>query len=272
MNRISVFLEHIYEAAEQRQLALREVLSHAAACGISALECDRWRLADGELKPLFERCGMEVSCIYEHFDFLGDSAERSAEKCRSLFATAQFYGCGTVLCIPGFSENPQADLPRFAEGLRMMCSLAQDYGITVTVEDFDDISSPCCRMEWLKYLLENVPQLRYTFDTGNFRYCLEEAEEAYSLLKQHVAHVHCKDRSYATATASPDGSNGKADLSGGVMYPAVVGEGVIGMSALVSRLLSDGYGGTLAIEHFGAVNQWEYMEKSAENLRSYMQK
>ncbi len=272
MNNISVFLEHIYEAAEQKGLALRDVLSHAASCGISHLECDWQRLADGELKPLLDRCGLGVSCIYRQFDFLGDSAEISAEKCRGLFETARHYGCDKVLCIPGFSDAPQADLPRFAEGMRLMCGIAEEYGITVTVEDFDDIKSPCCRAEWLNSLLEEVPALRYTFDTGNFRYCLEDAGEAYRLLKKRVVHVHCKDRSYDPSASSPDGSNGKADLSGAVMYPAVVGEGVIGIEALVRELLSDGYAGTLAIEHFGALNQWEYMKKSAENLRGYMQK
>ncbi len=272
MNEISVFLEHIYEAAEQRGLALREALSHAAACGITQLECDSWRLADGELKPLLDRCGVGVSCIYQHFDMLNDSSEVTRQKYLSLFDIAKRYGCTRVLCIPGFSEQPQEELPRFILPLSEMCSAAAEYGITVTVEDFDDIKSPCCRMEWLSYLLENVPQLRYTFDTGNFRYCLEDAAQAYSQLKQYISHVHCKDRSYDSSAANADGSNGKADLFGSIMYPAVVGEGVTGMRETVQRLLEDGYSGVLAIEHFGATDQWSYMEKSAENLRSYMQK
>lgn len=271
MNDISVFLEHIYEAAEQRGITLEEALRYAKSCGIDYLECDHWRLADSAMKQLFDRCGVGVSCIYEHFDFLGDSADISEQKYRRLFETAVFYGCKRVLCIPGFSDTPEEALPSFAEGIAGMCGVAQEYGVTVTVEDFDDISSPCCRMKWLRYLLENTAGLRYTFDTGNFRYCLEEAGEAYVLLKQYVSHVHCKDRSYDSANSSADGSNGKADLSGAVMYPSVVGEGVIGMEGLVKRLLTDGYTGTLAIEHFGANDQAEYMKKSAQNLRRYME-
>ncbi len=271
MNDISVFLEHIYEAAEQRSITLEEALKQAKSCGIDYLECDHWRLSDREMKQLFDRCGMGVSCIYEHFDFLNDSAVISEQKYRRLFETAKFFGCKIVLCIPGFSEHPEADLPRFAEGIGSMCETAKEYGITVTVEDFDDISSPCCRMMWLKYLLENVAGLRYTFDTGNFRYCLEDAGEAYALLKQYVSHVHCKDRSYDRANSSADGSNGKADLSGEIMWPAFVGEGVIGMETLVRRLVADGYEGVFAIEHFGANDQSEYMKRSAHELRGYME-
>ncbi len=271
MNSISVFLEHIYEAATQRSIPLEEALRAAKSFGIDYLECDHWRLFDKGMKELFDRCGMGVSCIYEHFDFLNDNAAVSEEKYRRLFETAVYYGCKRVLCIPGFSEHPEDDLPRFAEGVSAMCSAAEEYGVTVTVEDFDDIKSPCCRMKWLGYLLENISGLRYTFDTGNFRYCLESAEDAYSLLKRYVSHVHCKDRSYDTATSSADGSNGKADLSGAVMYPAAVGYGVIGMEELVRQLISDGYDGVFAIEHFGAVDQIDYMKLSADKLRSFME-
>lgn len=271
MNDISVFLEHIYEAASQRDISLEDAMKQARSFGIDYLECDHWRLFDRDMKQLFDRCGMGVSCIYEHFDFLNATPEASADKYCRLFETALYYGCKKVLCIPGFSEQPEADLPRFAEGISAMCKAAKEYGVTVTVEDFDDIKSPCCRMQWLGYLLGNVPDLRYTFDTGNFRYCLEDAGEAYSLLKRYVSHVHCKDRSYDATAASADGDNGKADLSGAVMYPAIVGGGVIGIGELVRQLLSDGYTGTLAIEHFGANDQTEYMKASADNLRRYME-
>ncbi|MBQ8193808.1 MAG: sugar phosphate isomerase/epimerase [Oscillospiraceae bacterium] len=271
MNDISVFLEHIYEASAQRGVTLKEALQFAKSCGIGYLECDHWRLEDRAMKQLFDSCGMGVSCIYEHFDLLGDE-DISEQKYRRLFETALFYGCKKVLCIPGFSEQPDAELSKFAAGIARMCETAEEYGITVTVEDFDDIKSPCCRMGWLKYLLENVKGLRYTFDTGNFRYCLEDAGEAYDMLKQYISHVHCKDRSYDEANSDSSGSNGKADLSGAVMYPSVVGEGVIGMESLVRRLIADGYAGTLAIEHFGANDQMDHMRISAENLRSYMQK
>lgn len=271
MNVISVFLEHIYEAAEQKGVSLEDALEFARSCGISHLECDHWRIADGKLKPLLDSCGIGVSCIYEHFDLLNDSEEVSEQKYRRLFETAVQYGCQTVLCIPGFSEQPEEDLPRYAEGLKRMCDTAKEYSVTVTVEDFDDISSPCCRTQWLRYLLENVTDLRYTFDTGNFRYCLEDAASACDVLGQYISHVHCKDRSYDAANSDSSGSNGKADLSGAVMYPEIVGEGVIGIKELVQRLTACGYAGAFAIEHFGAADQHEYMRRSAENLRSYME-
>lgn len=268
--KLSVFYEHIFEAAEQSKITVEQALVHAKSCGIELLECDLWRLDNREeQRKLFARCGVGVSCIYSHFDFLHDSTEQSEQKYRRLLETAQYFGAKNVLCIPGFfdsADNRQAQLDSFCKGLSHMCETAKEYGVIVTVEDFDDVNSPCCKSADLRYLLDKVPQLRYTFDTGNFRYCLEDAGEVYRLLSDRVSHVHLKDRSYDSSRANADNSNGKADLSGAVMYPAEVCGGVIGIESLIKRLISDGYDGVLAIENFGAAEQLSYMKKSAENV------
>ena len=71
-----------------------------------------------------------------------------------------------------------------------MCELAAEYGITVTLEDFDDSASPCCDIQGLERLMRSVPGLGFTFDTGNFAYVLEDPAEAYERLKPYVAHAH----------------------------------------------------------------------------------
>ncbi len=272
MNSISVFYEHILEAASQDGITVEEALRFAHSCGITLLECDHWRLSSAEeTKALFDSCEMGVSCIYEHFDFLHDSEDTSREKYTKLFETARFFGCDKVLCIPGFfgegDHAPQLEI--FSQRLAQMCAAAMEYGITVTVENFDDINSPCCKIDDLLYLLKNTEGLRFTFDTGNFRYCLEDAADSYTKLKGYVSHVHCKDRSYDKANSDKDGTNGKADLSGEIMYPAEVCSGVIRMGALLRQLMSDGYNGVLAIEHFGAKDQRGYMKASAENIHRF---
>lgn len=273
--KLSVFYEHIFEAAEQSGMSVEDVLRSAKGCGIDLLDCDLWRLSDREVqKKLFESCGMGVSCIYSHFDFLHDSPEMSERKCHELLSAAQYFGAKNVLCIPGFYDDRggrETQTKLFVKGISRMCEIAKEYGVTVTIEDFDDKDSPCCRMNDIRYLLDNCEGLRYTFDTGNFRYCLEEADEAYSLLSDKVSHVHLKDRSYDVARANADNTNGKADLSGEVMYPAEVCGGIIGIEALIKRLISDGYDGVLAIEHFGAADQLSYMKKSADNILRVME-
>ena len=114
--------------------------------------------------------------------------------------------------------------------------------------------------------MENVPKLRFTFDTGNFAYSLENAEDAYIKLRKYVHHVHLKDRSWDSRRADPDNTNGQADLSGKIMYPCESGNGFIGIAGIVKKLLTDGYSGSFSVEHFGAADQLVYMKRSAENI------
>ena len=275
-NKLSVFYEHIYESAEQNGSTVGKTLEYAVNCGIDGLECDLWRLEDKtNVKKLFDSCGANVSSIYNFFDFPHEDRNTCESKYRRLFETAAYFSADKVLCVPGFvNDNEQMSECRkiTAERLNEMCLAAKEYGITVTLEDFDDVKSPCCTTEGLLYFMQNVSGLKYTFDTGNFRYCLENADEAYNVLKDYVVHVHLKDRSYNIANSDPNNTNGKADLSGEIMYPSIVCEGVIGIEKLIGKLISDGYSGRLAIEHFGAVNQAEYMKKSAENIRKVLAK
>lgn len=270
MNKLAVFLEHIFEAAAQRNESVEAMLRYAKSCGIDLLECDHWRLAEkAEVRSLFNSCGLGISSIYEQFDMPRDNADSVRDRYMRLFETAAYFGADKVLCIPGFfSGNRDSEINAVIQRLNEMCRAARSYNITVTIEDYDDISSPCCCGKDIRFLLDNVDGLRYTFDTGNFRYCLEDAAEALTLLKDKIAHVHCKDRSYSRENADFADTNGKADLSGAIMYPSPVCEGVIGIPALIKELLNDGYDGIFAIEHFGAADQYEYIKRSADNLRN----
>lgn len=275
MNRINIFLEHIFEGCSQQEnMSVEDMLLYAKGLGIDGLECDLWRLSDKlETKKLFDSCGMEAESIYNMFDFGHEPWSVSEAKVYNLLETAAFFGTKKVLAIPGLIRNGD-DRSRVADmmcgQLNKMCEAAKKYNITVTLEDFDDISAPFCTTEGLEYFMKNTEGLGFTFDTGNFAYCLEDAAEAYERLKKYIAHVHLKDRSYDMTRADKNNTNGKTDLSGRIMYPCEVGSGTVGMEKLIKKLIEDGYTGSLSIEHFGAANQMEYMKKSAENIHKYI--
>lgn len=253
------------------EIPLEDMLERAKAMGIDGLEYDLWRLEDRKaVKSMLDGCGMAVSSVYNMYDFPHEDNDTCERKYRSHLETAAFFGADKVLCIPGFigdNENYGEAVRRMTLQMNRMCEAAAEYGITVTVEDFDDKNSPCSTTEKLEYLVNNVSGLKITFDTGNFAYCLENAAEAYDRLRGHIVHVHLKDRSFDSSRADRDHSNGKADLSGKIMYPCEVGEGVIGIDRLISRSLKDGYTGSFSLEHFGAVDQEKYMRTSAENIK-----
>ncbi|MGN1118989.1 MAG: sugar phosphate isomerase/epimerase family protein, partial [Oscillospiraceae bacterium] len=210
---------------------------------------------------------------YRMFDFPNAPREESLKQIDECLETAAFFGAKHVLAIPGFvhdSEDRMSVCERMCALLTRMCERAKTYGIIVSLEDFDDRSAPYSTISGLEYFLKNVEGLGFTFDTGNFAYSLESAAEAYSRLQKYVSHVHLKDRSWDASRSNPDGSNAKADLSGRVMYPSEVGGGFIGIAQLLETLKKNGYSGSYSIEHFGAVNQLEYMKSSAEFVRSVL--
>ncbi|MCM1579219.1 MAG: sugar phosphate isomerase/epimerase [Ruminococcus sp.] len=264
-----IFFEHIIEGAEQMGIPLQAALEKVRPMGYEALECDLWRLADRQMKITFDDSGLSVVSLYHTYDFPHETSLSAREKYLSHLETAAFYGAGKILCVPGFIERGDSEedcMKRTAERLSEMCAEAAGYNITVTIEDYDDINSPCCTVSRIDFLLKNVPPLMFTFDTGNFAYALEDVRAACERFFPRIAHVHLKDRLHSNMPLP----NPKADLSGENMYPCAAGEGYIGIADIVRQLRSKGYKGDCSVEHFGAADQFKTMENSLKNLNSFL--
>lgn len=184
-------------------------------------------------------------------------------------------GVKRVLIVPGFLSEDEAKalhsvsgdyfaVERFMErslcvqsmkeALTELTNYAGPRGVEVTLEDFDDIKSPCSRMNELLWFMRNVPGLKCTFDMGNFAFGYENVIEAYELLKRYIVHVHCKDR----------GSEGNG------LKSVPTGSGYIPVAQLVRRLKEEDYRGYLSIEHFGDLDQLASIEQSAHFLKAIM--
>ena len=274
MNNINIFLEHIYEAGSQRSIPIEKMLDEAAKMGYSGLECDLSRLEGGaEIKKMFDSCGLRAASIYTWYDFPHETSAQSLEKMKRHIETAERFGTEKIMAIPGFfrpEDDREGVFAKCCEQLGILVELAARHRITVTVEDFDDAASPCCNISGLSRLLSGASGLRFTFDTGNFAYVGESVSEAFDRLKQYISHVHLKDRSRDITRADKENGNGKSDTSGEMMYPCEVGSGYIGIEALVKKLVKDGYNGDFSVEHFGAVDQTEYMRRSIENVKHWL--
>lgn len=294
--QISVFYDHITQAGQQAGKSLSQLLRACKEWGINGLEINYTQLRRGglPLQMAFRRAGMAISCIYEFYDFTHSGDLTQAKNHVELAAKV---GAKRVLIVPGFLEEQEAaelaaccrevgqpepsgsgqslmeegaalctdSVGRYMEShvstcgvrdaLRELVSYGQKKGVVITLEDFDGSTSPCARMLPLKWLLEQVPGLGFTLDMGNFAYSSEDVMTAYELLKEHIVHVHCKDRG--------------REQGGLACVP--VGGGYLPVRELVERLREQGYDGYLAIEHFDAPDQMDYMRRSAEFLRGICQ-
>ncbi|MBQ8039641.1 MAG: sugar phosphate isomerase/epimerase, partial [Lachnospiraceae bacterium] len=145
-----------------------------------------------------------------------------------------------------FERNDE--IKRMAEGLTLAAKYGKEKGVVVTVEDFDGLDSPLAGMYGSYWFLQQVPELMYTLDTGNFIFYREDVLDAFELLKERIAHVHCKDRRPKTNASVQTGT------------------GYIPFKEIIGRCKMQNYDGFLAIEHFDVDGQEECIRGSAEFL------
>ncbi len=264
--KLSVCYNHILLASEQTGLSLSEVLKQVRSMGIQSIGCSYEELAPFtiEMKLLLKASGLNISCIYKHFDF---GYEETGEAGYELIDLAEHMGAKFVLVIPGFlkeepGEKREQAIMRMVEALRLMCDYAKDKGITVTLEDYDNTCAPYTTATEILWFMEQVPGLKHTFDTGNYRYLGEDEIEAFELLKDYIVYVHVKDRS----TAMKGEELAKIAADGTALFSTPVGAGIIKIKEILEKLEAMGYEGILNIEHFDASNQLEYIEQSTRWL------
>jgi len=289
--RLSVFYDHVREAASQLSLSIPEVLRRSREAGITGVDCPiealgcerslaskRSPTSDGHsfARDLAAE-GITVASTYAFFDFANYSDAADFAFAQRVVETTAASGAKVLLAVPGFVPlagrsvaDPayvalvDAARGHMARALDRLVAVARPLGVTVAVEDFDDATSPVATSSGMRWFLDRVEGLRCVFDTGNFRYSGEDELAALDSLLPFVCHAHCKDRSLDPAS----GGEAKPSAVGETLYPASVGGGVVRMGEVVDRLLATGYDGWFAIEHFGASDQLAYLRRSAAWLLS----
>lgn len=265
--KISVFMEHIFQAAEQEKTDICSIMKKVGSYGISGVELNYGRIsADNTLPSVIRSCGLDIACVYAFFDF---SHNKDMSYPVQVINNLSNNKINRLMAIPGFIEkndNPERAVADMYECMNKLTELADKNNISVTMEDFDDKKAPFSTAEGLLGFMKNVNGLTCAFDMGNFIYSGESETEAFGLLKEYVTHVHCKDR----CLTEKAGETPKISLKNLPLYSSPTGYGVIKIKEIVSRLKNAGYNGWYAIEHFDSMTQLSDMKKSAEKLKEWL--
>ena len=269
--KISVFYEHIAEAALQTGKSIPEICKLAASYGIAGVEMEDKRLLNEreEVLSALKEAGLEISCIYGFYDF---SHEDPIQRGYDFVDMASDLGVKKIMPIPGFMQEDEREpevyqkcLDKMINAMNLICAYAKEKNVTIVLEDFDDKIAHFSNAEGLKYFMDHVSGLYCTFDTGNFLYSEEDSLEVLPMFLDKIKHVHCKDRSFIRV----EGEEFKATIGGRDMFSAPVGTGCIKMKEIVEIVKENGYDDYFAIEHFGSLDQLGYMEKSAQWLMQF---
>lgn len=109
-------------------------------------------------------------------------------------------GCDNAMMVPwntedidGVEDKPRAR-ERMIEGLRLIVEEAKKYpNLRVSIENFSIPILPFSYIDDIRYILDSVPGLWFTFDTGNFVCVGEDGVRAYNTLKDRIIMMHLKE-------------------------------------------------------------------------------
>ncbi len=243
-------------------------------CDVDALDPAHGNVWDvKEFKALLNDLGQHVACYIGGGDFVQptDEAQQPAiDAGKAAVDNALELGCQTVLLTTGACKP---DLPkpearkRIAAGLQKVIEYAKPLGVTITIEDVGAAAAPYGRVEEVLEMFELTgPDLKFTYDNGNFLTQGEDPNEALARVWDRVVHVHCKDwrRLEEGATTGCLGA-------GGVRYLGeVCGEGLMDYPANFAELKRRGYSGYLAFEYEGPNDPRDAARRGLANLRKLL--
>ena len=260
--KYSVFYAHALEAAKQKNLSIDEILGKVKQMGYSGFEVEYNDKAVDAVETI-RKNDLEIAAFYYFLNSVDESYREAAEK---FFSFAKDSGAKYALIIPGFiqdDEDHDKAISRILEAEKFCVETGKKYGIQVTMEDFDDRHAPFSTLAGIKYFLDNIPDLRHAFDSGNYYYSGEDCLRAFELFPEKIAYAHFKDR----ALTGADNELDKLTADGKKMYACPVGEGVIDIRACAENLRKLSYNGWIAIEHFGSANMLDCMQRSIKNVK-----
>lgn len=261
----SVFYSHIVTMAKQESISVDEALQFARSVGYEGLDTDWMELSEDPDAFLsrIQAADMQIASVNVFCDFVHHF---SAEKMHDIFLTILRCGCKQVMIIPGFYSSPDnrsMESMRIIGALRETCAIGEQLGMSVSIEDFDNPLSPCGKVEDVGFLLDAVPGLMHTLDTGNYAFFGQDMRNALIQFADRIVHVHLKDR--AVSPYLP-GEEAILSVPGTPLYSAPVGCGYIPIEECLAALKSRNYDGFMSAEFFGASDMRTYLKQSSENI------
>lgn len=263
--KFGIFLDHLRDASNQTGQPLEKIAQQAARLGIAFVHVngDFWMENESRVDELLDKAGLYAGSSDNIFQL---TQGKDVDKAEKLIRFLSRKGVEQLLLIPGFvheAQSRQSAMDEAAKHMKELVYLARSLHVQCSLEDYDNSSAPFGTWQELKWYVEQVPDLKISFDTGNFAYFGQDALEAYAQLKPYICLVHAKDRKYAGRA----GESPLKAMDGKLLYPSAVGSGEMPMQEILSDLKASGYQGGVLIEHFGSADMMADMRDSVEWLK-----
>ena len=206
-----------------------------------------------EIREVMDDCGLKTCCYTFQCDLNFPAADERAagrEAFRKGIETAVTLGADKVMLpVPGKEEfGREAGFRNVIDGLKEVIDLADDAGVTVTVENFCSYVSPFVVSADVNRAVAEVPQLRITYDNGNVATGGEGTYEGFMNSAPYIVHAHFKD----FAVCQPAEPGARRCLDGQYRVAALVGDGDVDQMGSLRAMKEWGYDGYINFEYEGS--------------------
>lgn len=240
--------------------------------GIVAGDVVESELADLTLKEHGEYIrgsGMEFGTFVATADIVtapGKALEDNRAKVKGYIDELDRLGVHRIMLAPNVinAESPEefyAMREKMVEAFGSMVDYARGSGVKVTIENQSVAQRADSFIKDCKYIIDQLPDLGFVFDTGNFHCVRDDVLAAWDVLGDRSVHCHAKDWEYY--------DYGRIIRS--YMPPlrsSVMGEGILPLKELFTKMKADGYDGSVVLEVNGRPFTTEVLDKSADFLLS----
>ena len=258
--KLSIFYDHIITGAEQRGISKIKAAEMVKDMGINFVDINSKFLigSDQDSIEYLNNSGLKIGCICHECNLSSESNYNSEI---AIIDMASELDVKEILILLGLlqEDSKEEQIDNMIQGINEICKYAQTKNVTLGIETYDNAGSPLSGNGVVSFL-NRCEALKCVFDTGNFAFWDEDEIEYAKILSDKVMHVHLKDR----ALVQHNSEQAVCSVKGRKLYPSSVGDGIIKIREIIEILKSIGFDGFYSIEHYGAEDMFDYMQKSVD--------
>lgn len=255
--KISTMLFPFHRLLSDGSLDPGRLIGNLRDAGVAALEpmllwAEQHTHLWEELRRAAADAGMTYSCCDIGVNLVGEGEEdrrQALDTVARCVEAAAALSCPIVMLAgsrpaPGMSNEEGRRV--MAEMLARAATRAEGSGVTLTIEDYGVYPEFTCSGRHVREVVEATgrPDVKVTFDNGNFLLADDEPVACYALLKERIVHVHLKDFALVDPT-----SDARLRSLGGKRYVGCsIGAGRAQVKDCLALLKAGGYAGWLSLE------------------------
>ncbi len=271
MIQLGAFYSQVEAGVLEKGLTLDEALSEAKKHSIDWVDVNAdyfYKIPPKEFSEKLKKHGIGISSVHGLTVCDVSSGERINEAIRSMKERMEFAkiaGSKFFMIVPQAAPNYREDMKdEFVNGFRRLFSEVARYGkeigIQATVENFSLISLPYTSFDDIRWLLENIPEIMYTYDSGNYTLAGFDEVEGAKMFYDRTVYSHFKDVEVVKEKTP--------FLYDGLYYDGpALDDGIVKNNEVLDFFKEKGYDGIITIEICSAKNEFEKLIVSADRYK-----